>query len=260
MTDTLPSIYDYPKYYDLVYGSDWKAEYDFLSECFLEYPDVAVKHVFEPACGTGRILFRFGKSGYDVSGLDLNESSIDFCNRRLKKHGLAESAFVADMCEFDLPSPCDAAFNMVNSFRHLATQKQAVAHMNVMRDALNVGGIYVLGLHLSPLEGEIDDSESWSASRGHLTVNSSMWLVERNLAERYEDYTMQFSVYTPTDQKKLEDIIRFRTYSVQQFTDLIDQIEGLEIAATHEFGYDIDEVVELDEFSEDVVFVIKRTH
>ena len=260
MTDTLPSIYDYPKYYDLVYGSDWKAEYDFLTECFVRYPDVNVKHVFEPACGTGRILYRFGKAGFEVSGLDLNERSIDFCNERLKKHGLTESAFTADMCQFKLPTPCDAAFNMVNSFRHLGTEEQSVAHFNAMRDAMNVGGIYVLGLHLSPLEGDICDRESWSASRGHLTVNSSMWLVDKNLSQRYEDYKMQFSVYTPTDLKKMEDVIRFRTYSSDQFTDLIDQIEGLEITATHDFGYDIDTIIEVDEEAEDVVFVIKRTH
>ena len=28
------NLYDFPKYYDLVYGSDWKAEVDFLEACF----------------------------------------------------------------------------------------------------------------------------------------------------------------------------------------------------------------------------------
>ena len=28
------SLYDYPKYYDLLFGSDWKAEFDFLEGCF----------------------------------------------------------------------------------------------------------------------------------------------------------------------------------------------------------------------------------
>ncbi len=27
-------LYDYPKYYDLVFGSDWKTEFDFLLACF----------------------------------------------------------------------------------------------------------------------------------------------------------------------------------------------------------------------------------
>ena len=41
-------------------------------------------------------------------------------------------------------------------------------------------------------------------------------------------------------------------------TDL-DKIDGLEITATHDFRYDIDYFVELDEQVEDVVFIIERT-
>ena len=37
-TNTMPDVirgdlYDYPKYYDLLFGSDWKAEFDFLRLC-----------------------------------------------------------------------------------------------------------------------------------------------------------------------------------------------------------------------------------
>ena len=31
------NVYDYPRYYDLVYGSDWKAEFDFLCGSFQRY-------------------------------------------------------------------------------------------------------------------------------------------------------------------------------------------------------------------------------
>ena len=38
MTGTMETIqghlYDFPKYYDLIFGSDWKAEYDFLLAAF----------------------------------------------------------------------------------------------------------------------------------------------------------------------------------------------------------------------------------
>ena len=51
------NLYDYPKYYDLVYGSDWKAEVDFLEACFERFARGAVTRVFEPACGTGRLMY-----------------------------------------------------------------------------------------------------------------------------------------------------------------------------------------------------------
>src|SRR6187549_671346 len=49
------NLYDYPRYYDLVFGSDWKAEYDFLLEVFDKHAAGRVRRVFEPACGTGRL-------------------------------------------------------------------------------------------------------------------------------------------------------------------------------------------------------------
>ena len=123
-------LYDYPQYYDLVFGSDWKAEFDFLQACFARHVDGRVRRVFEPACGTGRLVYRLAKGGYRVSGLDLNDKAVDYCNARLRRHGFDESCFVADMTDFALPRPVDAAFNMINSFRHLQSEAAASAHLD----------------------------------------------------------------------------------------------------------------------------------
>ena len=57
MVDKLPgNLYDYPSYYDLVYGSDWKAEHDFLIGAFDRFVNGGVQRVLEPACGTGRLI------------------------------------------------------------------------------------------------------------------------------------------------------------------------------------------------------------
>ncbi len=53
METTTASIYDYPKYYDLVFGSDTASELRFLKQCFEKFVPHKVKRVFEPACGTG---------------------------------------------------------------------------------------------------------------------------------------------------------------------------------------------------------------
>src|SRR5215210_7259813 len=105
MPVTLANLYDYPRYYDLVFGSDWKAEFHFLRAAFRTFVPGRTRRVFEPACGTGRLVFRLAKAGYSVSGLDLNGRAVGYCNRRLSKHGLPETAFVGDMADFTLPQP-----------------------------------------------------------------------------------------------------------------------------------------------------------
>lgn len=250
-------IYDYPKYYDLIFGSDCQAELNFLQDCFACFADRKVKSLFEPACGTGRLMIRFAKLGFRIAGNDLNDKAVEFCNQRLVKFGYRPTAFVADMCDFQLKKPVDAAFNTINSFRHLEHPEMAAAHMRVMADAVAPGGLYVLGLHLTPSEPAEIVEESWTAARGPLKIRSKMWLVDRP-APRIETYRMKYQVTKPNGREVLEDQFNFLTYNVQQVLDLFAAEPRWEIAAIFDFAYDIQQPVELTDATEDVVFVLRR--
>lgn len=252
------NVYDYPRYYDLVYGSDWKAEYDFLVGSFDQYAGQPVKTVFEPACGTGRLLFRLGKAGWNVSGLDLNQRAVDYCNKRLQRHGLPASVWVGDMTAFRLPERVDVAFNMINSFRHLADETSAQRHLEMVARGLSKGGLYVLGFHLTPTRGEPMDEEAWSARRGNLMVNTRLWTRQRDLEKRQEVCGMVYDVYTPTKHLRLNDEIVFRTYTWRQFRRLLDKVPALEVAAIHDFSYNLNEQIAITSCTEDVVFILKK--
>ncbi len=148
------SIYDFPVYYDLIFGADWAAEYRFLESVFQKHIDPAKPskkkssaggvakpfRLLEPACGTGRLVYRMAKAGYECDGLDLNEKAVDYCNQRLAKNGMRESAWVADMTHFTVDRPYDAAFNTINSFRHLASEQAALDHFSCLGKAIRKGG------------------------------------------------------------------------------------------------------------------------
>lgn len=259
MTDsTSANIYDYPRYYDLVFGSDWRAEFDFLTRCFETYASGVVRRVFEPACGTGRLLYRLAAAGYEVGGLDLNERAVAFCNQRLARHGFPESVFVGDMSDFRLKKKVDAAFNTINSFRHLLTEKQATNHLKCVAASLRKGGVYVLGFHLTPLVGETTDEEAWSARRGQLCVNTRMQTTGRDLGEREERCAMTFDIYTPTRHQQLHDEIVFRIYTRQHLEQLLQRVPELRLAAVHDFAYRMDRQTPIDDSTEDLVLVLKK--
>ena len=251
------NVYDFPHYYDLVYGSDWKAELDFLCASFSRYSRRSVVRVFEPACGTGRLLYRLGKAGYEVSGLDLNERAVDYCNQRLERHGLPRSVWVGDMTDFRVPRRVDAAFNMINSFRHLPDESSAQGHLEAVASSLRKGGLYVLGLHLTPTRGEAMDEECWSARRGHLAVNTRLWTRQRDRRRRTENCGMIYDVYTPTKHLRLTDEIVFRTYTWPQFRQLLQKVPAFEIAAVHDFAYNLKTQTRMSATTEDVVFVLR---
>lgn len=253
------SIYDHPKYYDLVFGADCAAETKFIIACAAAHMTGKVKSMFEPACGTGRLLYALAKKGYAVSGLDLNVKAVDFCNARFRKHGRPEPAFVADMADFQLKRPADVAFNTINSFRHLGTEKAARAHLVCMGDAIRVGGLYLLGVHLTPTDVAPSETESWSARRGHLSINTHMWTNSRDTKTRIERFGIRFDVHSPSRSFRIMDELVLRSYTPRQMDKLIASAGCWEVVATYDFGYDIDEPIEVDATTEDVVYVMQRT-
>jgi SAM-dependent methyltransferase len=258
METVADSIYNYPVYYDLIFASDWSAEFKFLEAAFEKHVTKKTKRVLEPACGTGRLLYRMAKAGYDAAGLDLNEQAIDYCNKRLVRHGLKPTAFVADMCDFTLKRPCDAAFNTINSFRHLATEKQAVAHFRAMAAAVRPGGIYALGFHLTPLEGPQTDEETWSARKGNLVINTAMWPRDKDRSKRMERYNLRFEIYRPSGSMRIDDCLELRSYTFRQFANTIKKVPQWTIEEAYDFRYDIDEPIEIDAHTEDIVYILKR--
>lgn len=253
------TIYDYPKYYDVLFGADWKAEYDFLIACFQRHAGRKVRRVFEPACGSGRLLVRLGEAGYEVSGNDLNPKAVRYCNRRLVRHGLAATALLGDMADFSLPNKVDAAFSTINSFRHLPSERQAQNHLACVAGVLAKGGIYILGFHLTPTGGRPGcTSESWSARRGNLAVLSRMWSIALDRRHRQERFGFQFDIYTPTRQFRLEDELVFRTYTIAQFQTLLGRVPELVVVETYDFAYQIDHPIRLGAETEDVLFVLRK--
>ena len=260
-TPTIESIYDYPKYYDLLFGSDWRAEFDFLRGCFDRYAERPVRHLFEPACGTGRLLARFAAAGYAVGGNDLNAKAIDYCNDRLDRGGYGRPAVVGDMTAIDrthLPfeGAVDASFNTINSFRHLCGEDLAEAHLTSLAEVTRPGGLYVLGLHLLPTTGSRSEEEAWTARRGNLQVNSYMW--SKGIEGREEVLGMTLDVYTPTMHRRIEDEMRYFAYTREQFDDLLARVDCWEVLGTHDFAYDLDGTTEVTTATEDVVFVLRR--
>ena len=245
MTDVVEgNLYDYPVYYDLIFGSDWRAEFDFLTACFDRFAGRPVRRIFEPACGTGRLLDRMAQAGYEVSGNDLNANAVEFCNKRLRKKGFPETA--------------DAAFNPINTFRHLGTEKQAHSHLQCMADALAKGGLYILGLHLIPTDGDRLEEEAWHARRGNLAVNTYMWSKGIDEKTRMEYLGLKINVFTPTKQMVIEDEMLYRTYSARQMKSLLKKVPAFECVGIYDFAYDLDQPVTIGPDTEDVVYVLKK--
>jgi hypothetical protein len=203
-------------------------------------------------------MFRLAQARFKVSGLDLNPRAVEFCNKRLVRHGHKPAAFVGDMSDFVVPRPIDAAFNTINSFRHLLSEDAARGHLRCVAAALRKGGAYVLGLHLTPTEGQPLDEERWSARRGHLVINTHLKTFNVDLRKRTEQCRMVLDVLTPTQSRQIVDELVFRTYTAPQLSRLLAAVPELELAGTYDFRYRLDTPTEIAEDTQDVVLILRK--
>lgn len=261
MSIFLESVYDHPSLYDVLFSDSCKREIEFLVRTFRRHHAKENGALLEPACGTGRLLWRLGKRGFQTAGLDLNSKAIAFCNRRLRRHGLPETAIRGDMTDLTLEmfrrkKPFDMAFNLVSSFLHLTTENAARNHLQAVAGALNSGGIYVLGLHLLPRGEAACSSEFWRVRHGSLTVESS--LRRRNLDRRKRLETVEFRIrgITPKRTYDVVDTFPLRTYTAGQFMKLLDVSGAFEVLEVYDFSFDAP--IRLNSETEDAVFLLRK--
>jgi SAM-dependent methyltransferase len=252
----LGTLYDYPKYYDLVFGNGSALECEFLKRCFDSYADRRVRRLFEPACGSGRLLIRLAKRGFRVFGWDTNHASVDYCNNRFERRGLSPPAVLGDVANVSLPSKVDAAFNMMGSFQLLPTERAAESHLGSMAANIAKGGLYILGLHLMPSRGVPIQSERWAATRGRLSVVCRIWTKQYCSEQRQVHCGMITEIRTPRSRARIVEDCVFRAYSVAQVQRLFAKIDNFEPVATYDYHYD--DPISVGPETQDVVYVLRR--
>ena len=141
--------------------------------------------------------------GYHITGFDLNRPSLDYLRRRLARRRLRADVFEADMADFRLSRPVDAAFCTVNTFRHLLTERSARQHLNCVAQSLRPGGIYILGLHLLPMDASEEDSERWTAREGRTQVTVTLRVLSTDRRRRIERLRMSLLARTAGKELRL---------------------------------------------------------
>ena len=117
--------YDYPKYYDIAFQARTLREADLIEAVCRTYCPFVVRHLLEPACGTGRLVTALAARGYRVSAFDFSLPPLSYLRRQLARRGLRAETFAADMSDFCLGRSVDAAYCLINTFRLLLTKHAA---------------------------------------------------------------------------------------------------------------------------------------
>jgi SAM-dependent methyltransferase len=252
------SWYDYPQYYDIAFRDETRREADFIEAACRKYCSFPVRRLLEPACGSGRLVVEMAARGYRVAGFDLSRPSLDYLRRHLKRRRLRATSFCADMADFRLARPVDAAFSTFDGFRHLLTEQLACSHLQCVAMNLRPGGIYILGFHLLPADASEDCTERWTARHAGTQVTVTLRVLSTDRRRRVETLRVNLLVRTRRRELRLRQTFAFRMYTAAQFRRLLAKVPCMELCDVYDFWYDIDQPLKLDNELSDAVFTLRR--
>ena len=250
--------YDYPQYFDMVFRDETAMEVAFFEEAFKRFATGKVKRVLEPGCGSGRLVTEMAARGYKVSGIDLSTRSLRYLRNRLARRGLSAKLYETDFTNIDLPDQFDAAFCTFNTFRHLTDEASAVSHLRSVAKHLRPGGLYILGFHIIPLDVEETCIERWTAKHAQTTVHVTLRVTEFIRRKRLEQIRVTVTAKRPHDTLKLRTEFPLRLYTASQAMKTLNSVPEFEIASIHDFNYEIDEPIELNDECVDTIFILRK--
>ena len=256
--ETIKSWYDYPQYYELGFLKDTPKESKFLEAVFNKYVPFPVNRVLELGCGSGRLVCDMATRGFSMTGLDLNPTALEYCKKKLKKLGVKGETVVGDMTNFKFDQPFDAAVNAINTFRHLESEEAALAHLDCVAEHLKPGGVFVLSLHLLPIDGDLWGTERWAALDEDLSVYYALTVVETSMKTRLEKLRISMLVKKKQESFRLSDHITLRIYTAPQLKSLLAKAKKLKLIAVHDFWYDIESTQKLNAEAVDTILVLQR--
>lgn len=255
------NCYDVPQYWDLAFGEDTEMEADFVVQAVQKYCDFQPGTVYEPGCGGGRLVVELASRGIDVIATDTSQASIDYAQQQLANRELTAKLYCADMTEFQIPASVDAAYCLVNTFRHLLTEEAAVRHLKSIASGLRQGGLYLLGLHLFPPDADTEDNEEWSVTEGEVTVDMRLDVADCCRDKRLETLQFAMTVTSPEhlDGQTFQSDYRMRLYEAGQMQQLLSQVPELKLVDVFDFWYDLDEPLKLNDELGDTVLVLQKS-
>jgi SAM-dependent methyltransferase len=246
--------YDYPRYYDIAFQANTRLETDFIEAACRKYCPFDARRLLEPACGTGRLITELAARGYQVTGFDISQPALRYLRRRLTRHRLHADTFEAEISDFRLDCSVDAAYCMVNTFRHLLTEQAARGHLECVARSLRPGGIYVLGMNLLP-----SDAARWTERRGKTKVTVAERVVRNDVRRRIEDVQVRLTARRGSKEFRLRHEYQLRTYTLRQFRRLLAAVPSLDLCDAYDFRHDIGRPLLNDKIAYGVLVLRRRS-
>lgn len=214
--------YDFPGWYDILHAPGTAREVSGLERIERRFGTAPGRRVwFEPACGTGRYLRVAAGRGIRVIGLDRGERMIEYTRDTFARRRLRGEFLIGDMTCFRLRERCTFAFCTINTIRHLASDRDMLAHLSCVRRALAPGGVYAVGIETSRYGLDFPSEDVWKGRRGSAQVVQAVQYLPPKRGARREHVISHLTITTPLRDEHLTSTYDLRSYSEGEWAALL---------------------------------------
>ena len=205
----------------------------------------------------GRLVVELARRGWRVTGNDLSRPMLDYARARLREEGLSARLVHGDMAELELAGRFDLAHCLVSTFKYLLSERAATRHLERVADLLVPGGLYCLGFHLTDYDNLRFDRERWVVDEGDTRVVCNIQAWPADPGRRRERMRSRMRITEAGRVHEQETHWWFRTWDARQVRRLLRREPRLELVAVHDFRYDPEVEITLEE-GFDVLLVLRR--
>lgn len=197
--------------------------YDRFMTKFVDYPEwvnyverifkrfqVTPKRLLDVACGSGIPTILLAKRGYRLIGVDRSKEMLEVLLK--KRGGLPIEAICADIRNFALAEPVDAAISLYDSINYLLTEDDLRRCFGCVYRALISGGVFVFDMNTIYGLAEFWGTRTMSRETPEIT---SIWQNRFDPETRVSTLHLVFGEKEPdgTFREKFEEIHEERAYT-----------------------------------------------
>jgi len=135
--EKIAAFYDY-----LMRHVNYERWYEYLQSLLQTYA-LKADRVLEMACGTGVLLEKFVKDGWQASGFDLSKNMLAAAKKRLFGYQPQPSLWVGDMRQFAISRKVDVAICLYDSVNYCILESEVAATLDGVHEALAKHGLFI---------------------------------------------------------------------------------------------------------------------
>ena len=207
--DWYKSWFNTPYYHKLYFQRDEKEAEDFIARLIAKLQPTPKARMLDVACGKGRHAVQLASMGFEVTGIDLSEKSIEAA--------IAHETENLSFFQHDMRLPFrmhyyDYAFNFFTSFGYFNTQREHDNSIRTISQSLKKGGLFVMD-YLN-----VKDAENNLVPQSELEIEGTRYEIKR-----WHDSHHFFKNITVYDQALKEPLVfteKVAKFSLGDFTEM----------------------------------------